>query len=143
MKRTLALLIVVIMLAAAFAACTKPKVEEPKVEGTYKIKTINGKTPYEYFKSEADAEGIDVGMLLTLMGLSEETVNQFMVITLEKDGKAVINIMGEEPESCTWELKDSKTVTFKSGGETIEAEYKNGTLTMTEDDMTYVLEKVD
>ncbi|MBR0135249.1 MAG: hypothetical protein IJM18_03535 [Clostridia bacterium] len=138
MKRTLALLIVVIMLAAAFAACTKPK-----VEGTYKIKTIDGKTPYEYFKSKADAEGLDVGMLLTLMGISEETLNNFMEVKLEKDGKAVVKIMGEEPESCTWELKDSKTVTFKSGDETSEAEYKNGTLTMTEDGMTCVLEKVD
>ncbi len=136
MKKTLSLLIAAIMIFAAFSACAKPN-----VEGVYTLKSINGMTPYEYFQAEASDENIDVADLLSFLGLTEETINQFMVITLEKDGKAKVQVFGEETEEGTWELTKINTVTLKMSDEVSELAYLAGTLTVKDDDMIYVLSK--
>ena len=136
MKKTLAILIAAIMIVAAFSACSSKK-----AAGKYTLKTINGKTPYEYFTEEASKEGLDVATLLAFMGLSEDKLNEFVVINLEEDGKAKAQVFGEEAEEGTWELKKSNTVTITIGDETNEYEYKNGTLTVEDDGVTYVLER--
>lgn len=135
MKKTLVLLLAAIMLVGVFAACAAP---DPT--GNYTIKTINGKTPIDYFKEEAEADDIDIVTLLSFIGLTEDKLNEFMTMTIEKGGKATITVFGEDPDEATWELKGS-TLYLTADGETQELEYKNGTITIADGEMTYVLAK--
>ena len=135
MKKVLCLLLAAVMLTCVFAACSGPK-----LEGRYTLKTINGKTPLDYFKDEAAEEDIDIDMLFSFFGLTEETVSEYIVLTLEKDGSSTIAVMGEDAKTGAWEYKDGYVI-ISDGDETTELKYANGTLSIEENGEAYVFSK--
>lgn len=135
MRRILCLLLASVMLTCVFAACSAPN-----LEGRYTLKTINGKAPLDYFKDEAAEDDIDVEMLFSLLGLTEETVSEYIVLTLEKDGKSSIAVTGEDTETGTWDFKDGYVI-ITDGDETTKLKYDNGTLSIEENGQAYVFTK--
>ncbi len=135
MKKLAAFALILVLAASAFAACAAP---DPT--GRYTLQSINGQTPAEYFKAEADEEGLSLADLLSFLGLPEDKLNEFMTLTLEKEGKATIQIFGEDAAECTWELKGGTLYLTDDDG-TQELAYKNGAVTVVDKDVTYVLGK--
>lgn len=134
MKRLTALLLAALMVFA-LSACSvfggddddSSSSKKTKVEGTYVVKTIDGDTPLEYFKKQADDYGMDLEDMLEWMDMDEDELDEFMVLKLKKDGTAIMTSLGEEVEG-TWE-KDGNTVTFEfDEDDPVEFTYKNGKL---------------
>ena len=101
MKRIVSIVLVVLMIAALFAGCSSSS-----PEGTYKIKSINGKDLKTYFKESFGAmaeEGQEITDdqiegFLKLMGIN--SMDEFVTFTLEsggtfKDGEITISVDGE------------------------------------------------
>ncbi len=133
MKRIVSIALVVLMIAALFAGCSGSS----SPEGTYKIKSINGKDVKSYFKESMGAlagEGEEItdeqiDAILALMGINN--IDEFVTFTLEEGGNFKASMMGEE-QTGTWKLEgdkltmtidgDDATGTFKDGEITIEME---------------------
>ena len=128
---------------------TEPDKTEPVVYanpcGTYKLKGINGKSLTEYFTEQfaellgPDTE-LDIESLLALSGLSLESLEDMMTITLNEDGTAVSTLReNEETETIegTWELKNGKIlITFDD--DPAEFDYVDGQLIADMDGQTMV-----
>ena len=108
MKRTFALLLALLMVAILFVGCSPA--------GTYHLKTIDGKDPYDYymdeFKKQFDADEDDINELLEYLGIDEDDLKDPMVLEINKDGtyKMKSNV-GDGVEKGTW-TKKGNTITF-------------------------------
>ncbi|MBO4418216.1 MAG: hypothetical protein J5789_00080, partial [Oscillospiraceae bacterium] len=111
MKRIIAMTLVVVMVAALFVGCGSNG-----VEGTYKLKKVNG---------------VDLEEFAKLMGGDEEIPEISM--TLKSDGSVVAKgdlvDMSDEESTGTWKQEGDKIV-ITINGEAQEFDYKDGTLTM-------------
>ena len=128
---------------------TEPDKTEPVVYtdpcGTYKLKGINGKTLAEYFEEEfaellGPDSGLDIEMILAMSGMSLETLEEKMTITLNVDGTASSTLQDEEETKTvngSWELKDDKIfITFEDT--TTAFDYVDGQLTAEMDGQTMI-----
>ena len=128
---------------------TEPDKTEPVVYanpcGTYKLKGINDKSLTEYFTEQftellgPDTE-LDIESILAMSGLSLESLEDMMTITLNEDGTAVSTLReNEETETIegTWELKNGKIlITFED--DPAEFDYVDGQLIADMDGQTMV-----
>ncbi len=113
MKRTFALLLALLMVAILFVGCSPA--------GTYHVKTIDGKDPYDYyideFKKQFDADEDDVKELLEYLKIDEDDLKDPMVLEINKDGtyklKSNVNVgdADDNVEKGTW-TKKGNTITF-------------------------------
>ena len=122
MKRIIAMTLVVVMVAALFVGCGSNG-----VEGTYKLKKVNG---------------VDLEEFAKLMGGDEEIPEISM--TLKSDGSVVAKgdlvDMSDEESTGTWKQEGDKIV-ITINGEAQEFDYKDGTLTMSASGFSVTFEK--
>lgn len=117
MKRFVSLMLVVLLVATLFVGCSSGASSSP--EGTYKIKSIDGKDLKTYFTDSLKEQGIaeeDFDSMLGLMGLSMDTLSDFMTITLNKDGTVTMDAMDEDATTGTWKLEGDQ-LTISADGE--------------------------
>lgn len=106
MKKALAVLFAVVMVVCVLTACGS---KTPS--GTYVAKTINGKSPIDYF---TESFGGDKDTVLSMLGVDEKELNSnLMTMTFKKDGKVTIGglmmtIEGEGEAEGTWKLDGTK-----------------------------------
>ena len=134
MKRTVALLLVVVLVAVLFVGCSPA--------GEYHVKTIDGKKPMEYFdkiiKEESDGE-MDLEEYIEKYDADEDDFKDPMVLELKKNGKftMTISLFGEESEmEGTWK-KDGNSILLKTEDEddedALELTVKGGKLILEEE----------
>ena len=138
MKKMLAILLVVVTVFGMLAGCSAKKTVD--AEGTYLVKTIDGKTVKEYFDEMAQEYGMDIETIAPLMGLEVDTLDEFITIELNKDGKAKLNSVMDDSEEGTWSA-EGNMLTITIGNEPQTFEYKDGEFTMDADGMTVVFVK--
>ena len=143
MKRTISLILAVLLVAALFAGCEL----FGSPAGTYTLKTINGKTLREYYTESAKDYGIDVEKLLKLLGIDLDHPEELMSIVLNEDGTVEYRagLLGDaKVASGTWKQEGGKLI-LTLAGETKELDYKNGKITLelgsSDKPMTVVLGK--
>ena len=135
MKRTIALILVLVLVAALFVGCSPV--------GTYHIKTIDGKKPGEYFKDQIEKE-LDGKMsfdeYLEKTKMDEDDLDDPMELELKKNGKftLTISMMGEEEELEGKWKKDGNSIILKpeDGDDDLELTIKGATLVLEEELMT-------
>ena len=143
MKKVIVSAIAIVMTLVLLASCGALA---PSIEGVYKTKTIDGKTPLEYFEASAEESGVDLDTLLGIFSLSGQTVtrddlNNYVTIDLQKDGKAILSsFLEEDADEGTWEKKDN-AVTITIDGDPQEFKLENGELTVEMDGVKIVLAK--
>lgn len=136
--RILALVLAAVMVCALLVACAASK-----PSGTYKIKTINGKSMKDYMKEQAEAVGYSLDDMLSLMGVKESELDDMISFTFNSDGTgtAKMSMMGEnQSASFTWEL-NGKDLNITADGETKTLTFENNTISYSEDGQTIVLGK--
>ena len=123
MKKTLALLLAAAAIAALFVGFSKSPV------GVYKSETVNGKAPYDYMVEEFNGDADSLDQLIALIGKTKEDVNNYVIITLEKDGTAKLSTFLDEGEEIgTWK-QDGRTITMTGeDGESREFTYDGSRL---------------
>ena len=138
MKRVVSLMLVVLMIAAIFVGCgssgSSGDVGNP--EGLYKIKSVNGKSVKEYFKSETGVTNdSDIDLALAYLGI--DSLDNLITFELRSGGKLVASMMGQSVEG-TWKLNGNKVI-MTVDGESSEATFKNGELIVENDGQKMVL----
>lgn len=134
MKRTFALLLVLVMVAALFVGCSPA--------GTYHVETIDGKKPHDYYieelKSSFHVGDDDVKELLERLKVDEDDLKDPIKLELKKDGTYLVKslIDGTEEEG-KWK-KDGKTIILTANDaedddEPTELTIKGGKLIMKKD----------
>jgi len=122
MKRIIAMTLVVVMVAALFVGCGSNG-----VEGTYKLKKVNG---------------VDLEEFAKLMGGDGEIPEISM--TLKSDGSVVakgdLDDLSDEESTGTWKQEGDKII-ITLNGEAQEFDYKDGTLTMSASGFSVTFEK--
>ena len=142
MKRTLSLILAVLLVAALFAGCDFSPV------GTYTVKTINGQSVKDYYTATAKEQyGVDLSGLLSLLGIDLDHPEELMRIELKEDGSVEYRsglLGGAKVASGTWKQEGGKLI-LTLPGETKELEYRNGKIIVelggSDKPMTVVLEK--
>ena len=140
MKKAITGIILVIMIVAAFAGCS------PSIEGLYKTKSIDGKTPVEFMEAQAQESGIDLDTFLGIFALTGETVtrddlNEYLTVDLQKDGKAKVFVLFDnESTEGTWEKKDN-IISVTVNGDTLDFTLEGGNLTVDMEGSKLVLSK--
>lgn len=107
---------------------------EDKIEGTYKFSKMTYVEGGIQIELEAGEE------FMGMMTLSED----FMTITLNEDGTAVMKMVEEEEteiETGTWEEVDSETIKITFDGESQTYKCDGKTITVEEDGVKVVLKK--
>jgi predicted small secreted protein len=137
MKRSIALILAVLLIVSLFAGCGGAS----GPEGKYVAKTINGQTVEDYFKSVLEEE--DVGMtleeFLEMVGL--KSLDDYMTIELKSGGTAVVTVaMEDEVSTGTWK-QSGNTITITVDGEDEVFTLNGKQLSATLGDGSYVFEK--
>ena len=136
MKRSIAILLALVMTVALLAGCGGSS--DPT--GRYVVKTIAGQPVEEYFVSMLGeyAEGIDASTYLQMFGIS--SFEEFMIIELKSDGSAVATLAGEAAETGTWK-QDGDQITITIDGDPATFTLKGNELSYKEDGQDYVFVK--
>ncbi len=138
MKRIVSLALVILLVAALFVGCgsSSSGTADGNPEGTYKIKTVNGKGIKEYFgESMGAASDAEINLALSFFGV--DSFEDLIVFDLQSGGVLKITMMGVESEG-TWKLEGSK-ITMTMDGEDGEATYKDGEIVVDMDGEEMVL----
>ena len=147
MKRTLSILLVLALVAALFVGCAgkdnkdnkKPDAKNADtVVGTYKVKTMNGKTLQQAMEEEAEASGMTVEEMMEDLP-DGVTLDNLIVLTIKDGGAASIAMYGVTVDG-TW-TQDGNNLTITIGDEPMEATYANGEITIEDDGTTIVFAK--
>ena len=123
MKKRVAIVLSVIMLAMSLAACGGGG-SSASVAGSYKATQM-----------EADGEMINIAEYEAMLGMKLD-----FSLELKEDGKASMSMMGESRGDGEWK-QDGSTVTLTFEGESAQAEYKNGKITLEMDGDKVIFEK--
>lgn len=136
MKRIGSILLAIFLLAALFAGCSYT------VEGSYQLKSINGKNVKEYFSELATREGIDFDTLMDSMNANTDTLGDMMTLTLNADGSASFSsrLKSDEVKTGSWKQTEDK-ITVTLGNSSLEFTRKNGQLSGTVDGLNVTLAK--
>ena len=144
MKRTLCILLTLLLTLSLFAACSKAGTAagdnaaanlEPtlkNVSGSYNLKSLNGQDIKEVLIKEMGAEQAEA--FLQQAGLTGNDLSSLITITLKEDGTCSITEAGISIDG-TWKLEGSK-VSITIEGDTETGTWSNGILTLnaSEDD---------
>lgn len=84
---------------------------------------------------EADGEMINIAEYEAMLGMKLD-----FSLELKEDGKASMSMMGESMGDGEWK-QDGSTVTLTFEGESAQAEYKNGKITLEMDGDKVIFEK--
>ena len=139
MKRIVSLTLVVLMVAALFVGCGS----SDSLDGTYKLKAIDGKNVKEYFTAIAEKGGKTLQTVLDFMGIDENTLDNLMTLVLKSDGTFSLNSKMDAEEKSydgTW-TQDGDKLTLTMDNEPQEFTLKDGELTFAVDGMTMTLGK--
>lgn len=139
MKRILSLALVVVMVAALFVGCGS----SDSVEGTYKLKAIDGKNIKDYYTEMAEKSGETLETVLKSMGVEETDLDNLMTLTLNADGSAAMNSKMDVEEKSydgTWKQEGDK-ITVTVDNDPQEFTLKDGEITAKFGDMTLTLGK--
>lgn len=139
MKRILSLALVVVMVAALFVGCGS----SDSVEGTYKLKAIDGKNIKDYYTEKAGKSGETLETVLKFMGVEETDLDNLMTLTLNADGSAAMNSKMDVEEKSydgTWKQEGDK-ITVTVDNDPQEFTLKDGEITAKFGDMTLTLGK--
>ncbi len=139
MKRILSLALVVVMVAALFVGCGS----SDSVEGTYKLKAIDGKNIKDYYTEKAEKSGETLETVLKFMGVEETDLDNLMTLTLNADGSAAMNSKMDVEEKSydgTWKQEGDK-ITVTVDNDPQEFTLKDGEITAKFGDMTLTLGK--
>lgn len=138
MKRTLFILLICIFTLYLFTGCatnnvgpTDNKQNNPTESpvGKWYLDSINEGSVLEYLQSQAETYGMNTEELISLVGLTNETIDELMTIQLNEDGSAVITSAGDEPETGTWSLADTTiTISYPDSDQTTSIIFANGKL---------------
>lgn len=131
MKKFLALTLVLLLVAALFVGCSKSEESSDKntVVGSYKLKTVNGKTTSDYVKED----------ILPMQNLTEEealsngyTLDFVWTFEVLSDGTFTTNMVrpdgATEDNSGTWK-QEGNNVIMEIDGEPMTFTFANNTLT--------------
>ncbi len=138
MKRIISIALAALMVVFLMAGC---KGGASDASGLYKVSEMNGTPILEYFQKEAEDSGAELNDVLSLFGLSEETISDYWTITLDKDGTVSMTMMGESTEG-TW-TQDGNTVTITIDDEPMDFAYDNGKLSVTAEGVSVVFQRAD
>ena len=139
MKRIVSLTLVVLMVAALFVGCGS----SDSLDGTYKLKAIDGKNVKEYFTAIAEKGGETLQTVLDFMGIDENTLDNLMTLVLKSDGTFSLNSKMDAEEKSydgTW-TQDGDKLTLTMDNEPQEFTLKDGELTLELKGMTMTLGK--
>lgn len=139
MKRIVSLILVVLMVAALFVGCGS----SDSLDGTYKLKAIDGKNVKEYFTAIAEKGGETLQTVLDFMGIDENTLDNLMTLVLKSDGTFSLNSKMDAEEKSydgTWTQEGDK-LTLTMDNEPQEFTLKDGELTLELKGMTMTLGK--
>lgn len=145
MKHILPILLSLLLIFAMLSGCVKKTGGEgspaadakPTAEGTYILKTINGETVEEQFKS-MEEEGMSMEDILSLFGIT--SVDEYFTLELKADGTLLSLVAGEDPETGTWKQEGEKII-VDFDGEAVEMTLNGNEISFTEDDQAYVFVK--
>lgn len=129
MKKTVAILLAVLLLLGALAACGGANNAgngggSAEAEGTYVMKSFMG---------------MDVASYASLAGVSEEEASELFKVVLKSGGKASFASDGDEND-LSWSQNGDK-ITLSGGGENMELTLKGNELTMNVEGVEVVLQK--
>ncbi len=111
-------------------------------EGTYKLKTIDGKNVKAYFSEMAEQSNDSLSDLLGYFNISESDLDSLMTITINSNGTGRMNTISSDPVDFNWELKDDQLILTYNFSDIVETcEFKNGAITMQNDGFTLVFRK--
>lgn len=139
MKRIVSLTLVILMVAALFVGCGS----SDSVEGTYKLKAIDGKNIKDYYTEKAEKSGETLETVLKFMGVEETDLDNLMTLTLNADGSAAMNSKMDVEEKSydgTWKQEGDK-ITVTVDNDPQEFTLKDGEITAKFGDMTLTLGK--
>lgn len=113
MKRVISITLVILMTAALLVGCGSSS----GPEGSYVLKSMNGKNVEELFQSGAEAEGVSVEELLKSSGISK--AEELITMELKSGGTAVMKeaIFGTTSNG-TWKQDGSKIIVTIDGTDT-------------------------
>lgn len=122
-KRIAVLMLAAVMVVLALAGCGGKKDASPVV-GTWKA-------------TEVEAMGVNVKVdeYLEQMGMGDMK----MEMSITDDGKFSMDMAGQQVEG-TWKFSDS-TLTLTAEGSDLDAEYKDGKITVDESGVKVIFEK--
>lgn len=141
MRKIMAMLLAAILLLALFAGCSDKKKNDDDevdttIEGTYRLKTVKGKKPAEFFKDESDEDAASINHYYELNELDDKTLNDLATLTVNKDGTYTLTYADDvmKPYSGLWEKNEDGGISFgpERVGRIFPAEFKNGKLTFPE-----------
>ena len=136
--RILALVLAAVMVCALFVACAASK-----PDGTYKIKTINGKPMKDFYTEQAEAAGYSLEDMLSMIGIKENELNDMISFTFKSDGTgyARMSMLGKSKDAnFTWEL-NGKDLTVTTDGESETLTFENNTISFSSEGQSFVLGK--
>ncbi len=136
--RILALVLAAVMICALLAACAASK-----PDGTYKIKTINGKPIKDFYAEQAEAAGYSLEDMLSMMGIKENELYDMFTFTFKSDGtgSARMSMLGKSKDAdFTWELK-GKDLTVTATGKSETVTFENNTISFSSEGQSFVLGK--
>ena len=136
MKRIVALALVLVLVAAAFASCGG----SANAEGTYVVKSIGGQTLEEAVKAQMGGLGdsVDLDAYLKMMGI--ESLDDYMTLELKADGTATISIVMQDAQEGTWK-QDGNNVTITIDDEPQVFTLDGNELKASLDDQEYIFVK--
>lgn len=133
MKRILFLALTILLVAAVFAGCGS--VPSNGAEGTYKVKTVDGKDLTTYYSEIWEATEDQLAEILETV--KADNLEDLYVLRLNEGGKLTVSVLGQDA-SGTWEL-DGEEITFRYGDESQTGTYRNGEIVLDVDGEEMVL----
>ncbi|MCI8464918.1 MAG: lipocalin family protein [Lachnospiraceae bacterium] len=122
-KRVAVLMLAALMTVLALAGCGGKKSSDPVV-GEWKMTKV-----------EAMGVSMSVEEYLQAAGMGDMK----MEMSIKDNGKFSMDVVGESGDG-TWKYKDP-VLTLTADGESVEAEYKDGTITMEMSGVAMIFEK--
>lgn len=136
MKKTIALLLAVLLLSALLCGCARNDANgnvltKKTASGIWWLTAVDGKPLQQAYEDRAAEEGVTVDELLKELGITEDWISDGGSLTLDKNGTAILSIrymgkaailMGE------WKIEGSEIVLTEDGEERARFQYRDGAL---------------
>ena len=126
------------LLLTLFVGCSDKKSEDKvdnKIEGTYKLMTVKGRSPAEFYKDESDEDAQYTNGYYHLDELDEDSLKNLATLTLNKDGTFELVYVDDviKADSGEWTKEEDGRISFHHRvGQIFYAEFNDGKLTFPE-----------